>query len=117
MRITGGRAKETRRETTGKAMKLTKSQLAALRRYADATMDGTAPLLTGPGGSVRSGTHCALLRRGLLEVADLRPPRSVQHTYAYNFGRIRITKSHVECDSRFRLTDAGRAAINAGSDA
>jgi hypothetical protein len=75
-------------------------------------MDGSAPCLTGRNGSVRSGTHCALIRLGLLEVADLRPPVRVQHTYGYNFGRTRITKSHLECDSRFRLTDAGLAAIN-----
>ena len=92
--------------------KISKTQLAALRTYADATMDGSAPCLTGRNGSVRSGTHCALMRLGLLEVADLRPARSEQHTYGYNFGRIRITKSHVVCDSRFRLTDAGRSLLN-----
>jgi len=92
--------------------KITKTQLAALRTYAEATMDGTAPLLTGRNGSVRSGTHCALMRLGLLEVAVLRPERTEQHTYGYNFGRTRITKSHLVCDSRFRLTDAGRAAIS-----
>jgi hypothetical protein len=92
--------------------KITKTQLAALRTYADATMDGSTPCLTGRNGSVRSGTHCALMRLGLLEVAVLRPYRTEQYTYGYNFGRNRITKSHVVCDSRFRLTDAGRAAIN-----
>jgi hypothetical protein len=92
--------------------KITKTQLTALRRYDEATMDGTAPLLTGRNGSVRLGTHCALMRLGLLEVAVLRPERTEQYTYAYNFGRNRITKSHLVCDSRFRLTDAGRAAIN-----
>jgi hypothetical protein len=92
--------------------KITKTQLAALRTYANATMDGTAPCLTGRNGSVRLGTHCALLRLGLLEVADLRPARTEQYTYGYNFGRNRITRSHLVCDSRFRLTDAGRAAMN-----
>ena len=92
--------------------KITKPQLAALRAYAEATMDGSAPCLTGRNGSVRSGTHCALMRLGLLEVSVHRPDRTEQHTYRYNFGRIRITKSHLVCDSRFRLTDAGRAAIN-----
>ena len=90
-----------------KANTISQTQLAALRRYDEATMDGTAPCLTGPGGSVRSGTHCALLRMGLLEVAVLRTPVSVQHTYGYNFGRIRITKSHLENDSRFRLDRRG----------
>ena len=61
--------------------KISKTQLAALRTYADATMDGSAPCLTGRNGSVRSGTHCALIRLGLLEVADLRPPVRVQHTH------------------------------------
>jgi len=94
------------------ATTISKTQLEALRTYADATMDGSAPCLTGRNGSVRSGTHCALMRLGLLEVAVLRPARTEKHTYAYNFGRVRITRSHLENDSRFRLTDAGLAAIN-----
>jgi hypothetical protein len=88
-------------------IKISKTQLEALRRYSEATMDGTAPLLTGRHGSVRSGTHCSLMRLGLLEVAVLRPDRTEQHTYGYNFGRNRITRSHLVCDSRFRLTEAG----------
>jgi hypothetical protein len=92
--------------------KVSKAQLEALRTYADATMDGSAPCLTGRNGSVRSGTHCALLRLGLLEVAVLRPARTEQHTYGYNFGRVRITKSHLVNDSRFRLTNAGRSLLN-----
>jgi hypothetical protein len=94
--------------------KISKAQLDALRVYAEATMDGTAPCLTGRNGSVRSGTHRALMRLELLEVAVLRPARFEQHVYGYNFGRNRITKSHLVCDSRFRLTDAGWAALNGG---
>lgn len=91
---------------------ISKAQLTALRVYAEYIRTSDSGTTHRP-GAVRLDTHCALLKRGLLEVADLRPPRTVQHTYGYNFGRIRITKSHIECDSRFRLTDAGRELLAA----
>jgi hypothetical protein len=87
--------------------KISKTQLAALRTYAEYLQkESTTPRCC------RLDTHCALLRRGLLEVAYVGETRTVYHTYAYNFGRLRITKGHLESTARFCLTDAGRAAIN-----
>ena len=92
-----------------KSKQITKAQLAALRVYAEylRTSDGGT---THRPAAVRLDTHCALLKKGLLEVADRGELRYVQHTYGYNFGRIRITKSHLESTARFRLTAAGLAA-------
>jgi hypothetical protein len=92
-----------------KPKKISKAQLAAVRLYAEYTdrNDGTT---FRPGG-VRLDTHCALLSRGLLEVASVGELRTVYHTYGYNFGRCRITKGHLESTARFRLTDAGRALL------
>jgi hypothetical protein len=93
-------------------MKITKAQLDALRRYADAMEDGSSICLVGCWKGVHHGTHRALLRKGLLEVAVARPPVEVRRTFAYNFGRNREYRfSHLECGSRFRLTAAGREAI------
>jgi hypothetical protein len=93
-----------------KSQQITKAQLAALHVYAEylRTSDGG---LTHRPAAVRRGTHRALLKKGLLEVADAGELRYVQHTYGYNFGRIRITKSHLESTARFRLTAAGLAAV------
>jgi hypothetical protein len=90
-------------------MKISKAQLAALRVYAEyvSNNDGT----TFRPGAVRRGTHRALLSRGLLEVAERGELRTVYHTYGYNFGRLRITKGHLESTARFRLTEAGRAVL------
>jgi hypothetical protein len=90
-----------------KPKKISKAQLAAVRLYAEYTdrNDGTTFRVC------RLDTHCALLSRGLLEVASVGELRTVYHTYGYNFGRLRITKGHLESTARFRLTDAGRALL------
>ena len=95
-------------------MKITKPQLAALRAYAECCNDNDGTAYLCPAG-VRRDTRCALLKRGLLEVADIGEIRTVYHTYGYNFGRIRITKGHPESTARFRLTDAGRAVLAAAN--
>lgn len=97
-----------------KAKQITKAQLAALRVYAEHAANPSisdSSGATGRPGEVRLDTHCALLKKGLLEVACAGEPQYVQHTYGYNFGRIRITKSHLESTARFRLTAAGLAAV------
>ena len=88
------------------AKPISKAQLKAIRVYFDAD-GGTSSRL------VRLDTHCALMKRGLLEVADKGELRTVYHTYGYNFGRIRITQGRLESTARFRLTDAGRAVATA----
>ena len=92
-------------------MKISNAQLAALRVYAEYVSDNDGATFRPDG--VRLDTHCALLKRGLLEVADRGELRTVHRTYGYNFGRLYITKGHLESTARFRLTEAGHALLAA----